>query len=749
MINERITIKGFLSYKDTQTIDFPQIPVCLVNGAIEGDLNSSNGAGKSSLFEAISVAAFGKTGGRAQNLDEYINDGMNQLEIEHVFKIDNVRFMNVFRREKGKSTYKEVFYDSNNDVIDNAIWKKCDKSIEDILGLSFNTYNSTVYLNERESLKFIDGSSSDRKEILRELLNIKLYEAAAKKANDKAGDFSTKFELNSSMIQNKQEQLENEAELKQNEKELKTNNTIINKDLKGLASKMETWDKKRKEIEITIAKQKDLKEQLEKEQKLLLELDNDILLKNNDIKLLKEKFQKNADTVENNEEKIEKLQKDINETEKIITKLKNKNIDYTEAIEKLSKKMKEINKELKDKSIKISKLETEKEKLEELISKIDKFGNICPITENKCPIINNSFKTDFSDSKKEEIEKKTTEIKKLEKVCEEFEKKLEQINDKQNEYFKEQKEQEKLQKRISELEKEIEILKVKNESLDESLEEIGERGKELKKNLAVLEKKDKEKKELINELKQKIDSSFDKELEKVVEKIDELKFEQKGLQQEETKNKERLAVIQDAYKRNKEINKHITTMLKNNEELSKQKNIFLNLTSILGKEGIQKSIMKQIVPNLEQTTSELLKVFNGDSEKIQVKFELDPKKQDGTSKKQGGLDILVIEEGKEPKDLRMYSGGERVRIVFSIILGLAKILSKRSGKKHETLIVDEKIAKLDKKGIEQFAEVINEISESYKRIFIITHLENLKDLFNQGEILVNKTELKGSLVSVI
>ena len=60
---------------------------------------------------------------------------------------------------------------------------------------------------------------------------------------------------------------------------------------------------------------------------------------------------------------------------------------------------------------------------------------------------------------------------------------------------------------------------------------------------------------------------------------------------------------------------------------------------------------------------------------------------------------------------------------------------------------DEKIAKLDRKGIEQFGEVINIISKWYKRIFIITHLENLKDMFNEGEIFVNKID-NTSIVTV-
>ena len=189
-------------------------------------------------------------------------------------------------------------------------------------------------------------------------------------------------------------------------------------------------------------------------------------------------------------------------------------------------------------------------------------------------------------------------------------------------------------------------------------------------------------------------------------------------------------------------------MVANNIEFNVKKEIFLNLFNIFGKEGIQKTLMKRTIQFLEETTLDLLKIFNNGSEKIKVKFDLDPRTSSGDLKKGGGLDILVFEEGHEPKDLRMYSGGETVRIVFSILLSLSKLLSRRSGKKQETLIIDEKIAKLDRKGIEQFSEIINTISGWYKNIFIITHIESLKDIFNEREILVNKTPEEGSIVQV-
>jgi DNA repair exonuclease SbcCD ATPase subunit len=251
-----------------------------------------------------------------------------------------------------------------------------------------------------------------------------------------------------------------------------------------------------------------------------------------------------------------------------------------------------------------------------------------------------------------------------------------------------------------------------------------------------------------NDLENKLDSSLDKKLEiasnevLIVEK--EISEEQLKLN---TKN-QKLGEVKNSLKTIEKMKEDIETFIKNNEEFTKQKKIYQILSTVFGKDGIQKAIMKESIPMLEKYTSEFLNIFNDDSERIKIKFDLDPKTQDGEYKKGGGLDILVLEEGKEPKDLQMYSGGETVRIVFSIVLSLAKLLSLRAGKKHESLIIDEKIAKLDSRGIEQFGEVIREISKIYKQVFVITHIESLKNMISGNEIIVNKVDNEGSLVSI-
>ena len=51
MIPQRIQLTGFLSYKETQTLDFAGAPLWMLSG--------NNGSGKSAIFDAVTYALFG------------------------------------------------------------------------------------------------------------------------------------------------------------------------------------------------------------------------------------------------------------------------------------------------------------------------------------------------------------------------------------------------------------------------------------------------------------------------------------------------------------------------------------------------------------------------------------------------------------------------------------------------------------------------------------------------------------------
>jgi DNA repair exonuclease SbcCD ATPase subunit len=919
MILEQIILEGFLSYKTKQTVTFDSDGVYLVNGSINGDFHLSNGAGKSGLFEVIPVNFWGKIGGRSDKIDSYINDEMDAMYTEIIFKMDDVHYKSIMSKSRAGSANHEIFYE------DNETWKKTDKTIDDILGLSNKSYSSTVYLSEREASQFIDGTGAERKEIFRELLNIQQFEEAANVCNKKCNDFDKKMTVNMSVVQNYKDDLDKEQQYKDELEKLKKTSDELVKEEKKYQDEFKIIDKKKHELQIQVEKLQAIRELISSENELLKENDRQFqknLLKikevtederdKNELLILeKEQMKKLNDSKSDIEKQIREMkdqEKELIEIElrykKLIDEISKKNeiinaqkieqlgyikkiernqeiikekqeryaelIGEKEQVEKLDSSKKDIEKqiqeireqekeiaeiELKHKNlnddvlkknevintqkIEQSKIKAQIEQIDALIGKIDKFGNICPISEMQCKIINDEYRKTFKNDKELEKAKLDEILKTSQKEVKTIEDSIVKLSIRIEVYFAKIQSKNVLTKKIAQLEinlndiinqqknfnvkealfnkfietnekaikeyneaklDEILVIRQKetrviedeiarlNIQLDVHFEKIQSKGALTRKisqfeinlnNISNQQKNFQEHKELFNklvetnakairecneenlklnqmiekckekikELQLKINPKFDTELREIISQLDTLNADLTDIKKEIKLVENDISIYGEKLKRISDIKVQIENLIKENNILMRRKKSFQELNRIFGKDGIQKAIMKDSVPFLEKSACELLKIFNNDSEKLKIKFDLDPRVASGELRKGGGLDILVIEEGKEPKDLRMYSGGERVRSIFSVILGLSKLLSLRSGKRHDTMIIDEKIAKLDRKGTEQFVEIIDVVSKWYSKVFIITHIEALKEMLGEHEVLVNKTD-EGSMVTV-
>jgi exonuclease SbcC len=94
----------------------------------------------------------------------------------------------------------------------------------------------------------------------------------------------------------------------------------------------------------------------------------------------------------------------------------------------------------------------------------------------------------------------------------------------------------------------------------------------------------------------------------------------------------------------------------------------------------------------------------------------------------------------------MFSGGEAFRINFAIRLALSEMLTRRNGARLQTLIIDEGFGSQDDLGRQRLIESINLVKKDFAKIFVITHIDELKDAF-PSRIEVEKTD-HGSTVVV-
>jgi exonuclease SbcC len=193
MIPISISISGFLSYRDPVEIDFTTFDLACIAGA--------NGAGKSSILDAITWALFGQARKRDESL---INTQSDSAEVILDFNYEG----NVYRVQRanprGKtsilefsilqtmnSTGKEGKVDpklasspASTAIPDTATWKPLTERtlrdtqtcIEETLRLDYDTFINAAFFLQGKADQFTQQRPGDRKRILSSILGLEIWE---------------------------------------------------------------------------------------------------------------------------------------------------------------------------------------------------------------------------------------------------------------------------------------------------------------------------------------------------------------------------------------------------------------------------------------------------------------------------------------------------------------------------------------------------------------------------------------------
>lgn len=242
------------------------------------------------------------------------------------------------------------------------------------------------------------------------------------------------------------------------------------------------------------------------------------------------------------------------------------------------------------------------------------------------------------------------------------------------------------------------------------------------------------------------------------QEVERLKVETSGLEQlrERIKAEERLVTEAEGQekliRRNLMVAENNIENCKALEEKKKQlkfeydetgqaKSVYAELAEAFGKKGLQALVIDTVLPELEEETNRLL----GDMSDGRMSVRFDTQRDSKKGEVIETLDLRISDEqGSRPYE--MFSGGEAFRVNFAVRVALSKLLARRSGAQLRTLIIDEGFGSQDGQGRERLVEAIRGIEDDFERVLVITHLQELKDVF-PVRIDVVKTA-SGSQVSV-
>jgi len=208
VIPQQLTLKNFLSYREA-TLNFRGLHVACICGA--------NGAGKSSLLEAIAWVVWGQS--RASTEDDIINQGSMEALVDFTLQCHDQTYRIIRSRYRGQATTLEfqVLSPTGFRSLTERGVRATQQIISQHLRLDYDTFINSAYLRQGRADEFMLKRPSDRKQILADLLKLNQYDEIAEQAKEKARQFKAEltvlersFEESSAQLR-KGEGLANEA----------------------------------------------------------------------------------------------------------------------------------------------------------------------------------------------------------------------------------------------------------------------------------------------------------------------------------------------------------------------------------------------------------------------------------------------------------------------------------------------------------------------------------------------------------
>ncbi|MGB9201603.1 AAA family ATPase, partial [Methanobacterium sp.] len=174
MIIESIVIKNFKSHRDTK-IEF-NTGISIIMG--------DNGAGKSSILEAVSFALFKQHSGK--KLEQLIRtdhqnpDGKNKMSVELEFKSNGRTYRVLRERDKNSSRAKLEIKEGEGFQPLATGDKQVTDDIQGLLEMDGDLFLNAVYVRQGEIANLVNKTPSEKKQVIGKLLGIESLEKAWK-----------------------------------------------------------------------------------------------------------------------------------------------------------------------------------------------------------------------------------------------------------------------------------------------------------------------------------------------------------------------------------------------------------------------------------------------------------------------------------------------------------------------------------------------------------------------------------------
>jgi exonuclease SbcC len=188
----KLAIEGFTAFRDLQEIDFEPLDLFVITGP--------TGAGKTSILDAMVFALYGQVprlGGK-QGTTDLVSLGTVQARVLFEFSIaDKGRYRVARRLKRGAAqtaTLERLEGDTWVSGCERGGVRECDRVLNELLGLDFDSFCKAVVLPQGEFHRFLKGDPNERRQVLVSLLGVSYFQRMGAIARQRQADLSSKVE---------------------------------------------------------------------------------------------------------------------------------------------------------------------------------------------------------------------------------------------------------------------------------------------------------------------------------------------------------------------------------------------------------------------------------------------------------------------------------------------------------------------------------------------------------------------------
>ena len=750
-------------------------------------ITGPNGAGKTTAFVAVPVIAFyNEFNGRSLK-DYALENKVAKIGLE--FEHEGKRYIIV--RQYSDGSTQSIF----TDIIEKRKISKSreiQNTIEKLFGMDAKTFLNTVVIAQGEVETLSERAPKERRELFLKFLGIDF-----KKAYEKASDEIKSLDNRIGQILVEKTVLEKDVKIKPEiekripeiEEEIgKINLTLAEKE-KGknsLLNEKEGLQKTLKSIEEMLATYQMLEREKERLDNEIKEFEKKIGgLKKEDIEarigLLDQKLKTISTTLEllDKRNQIEARYKNLEEIVKTLESYR-KPEELKQEEEVLRKKVDELANKIED--IKRNRMEIEtKNSASKLYIKNLREETVCPLCKTE---LSEDRRIELITEIESEIKEYPNTVKNLDTSIEKLSREKFQLEQKLSEIIREYGRSYDAYKKIENLAKELpkEVVSDPKAGLKNLEIELGNIGSQLTDNAAIigLELKslgvqrliqvqnqlNKEKEELNKAL-----SSYEKYEENIskLNMVEEQMAKLLPLEDEKNRLENKILQIDNLIKQvEKEINilyqnkgnrekeleglkvkfreledkeQQLKKKFEEEKELTKRKEILTIVKEQVFKDNAFPTVfLEEFVKHVQMNLSDFISRFKGGRYEIDISLT-----------REGDVEVRARDRSKIDSTFRSikdFSQGERTILGFAIRLATMKAISSYKGKSMPNiLIVDEGFGPLDQENMKALIDGIKDLKNVFEQIFIITHIDQVKEEFEQ-RLIVEETP-KGSIIKRI